>query len=189
MKKDINLLYSREDDYKREKWKIQIAKYLPEIFAVLVLLVVFTAFKTVNLVEQKTIKELDLKLQETGEMAVVYENLEHQEKRMTFYETLLDELNSSGGSIAAAVTSVYDLMPAETKLIQLDINEQILKITGQTLNEDEIIGFASQLGQEKNLSKGQIISVKQIEDNDHMALWEFAMIFEIGHNEGETALE
>ncbi|WKY43669.1 hypothetical protein Q5O14_13630 [Eubacteriaceae bacterium ES2] len=186
MKKDINLLYSREDYYKKEKYKTRIKKYLPEICAALVLVVVFAFFKTVNLAGQKSLNELDLKLQETGEMAVVFENLEHQKKRMTFYETLLKELDNDSCSVGAAVASVYGLLPAETKIIQLDFNDQLLKITGQTPNEDEIVGYTSQISQENGFSQGQILSVKQLENQN---LWEFAMIFEIVQNEGETALE
>jgi Tfp pilus assembly protein PilN len=189
LKKDINLLYSREDTYKREKWKIRMTKYLPGICAVLVLLVAFVVFKMVNLTDQRKIDELDLKLQETGEMAVVFENLEHQQKRMTFYESLLNELDDKGSSVTEAVSSVYSLLPAETKLIQVDVNDQLLKITGQTLNEDDIVGYASRLSEGKNLSQGQILSVKRIENNDHKALWEFAIMFMIGQDEGETAVE
>jgi hypothetical protein len=80
-------------------------------------------------------------------------------------------------------------LPAETKLIQVDVNDQLLKITGQTLNEDDIVGYASRLSEGKNLSQGQILSVKRIENNDHKALWEFAIMFMIGQDEGETAVE
>lgn len=187
MKKEMNLINSREDYYKSSQRRSKIRKYFPEISVFLSLIVLMSGFMTVNSAMQNSLDQLDAQIEERGDLALVFERLEQQKQSLVFYEDVLAQISGNEPSLSESVRSLYRLVPTDSHLIQLDLNGGQFKLTGQSRSQAEISDFCSSLEEETALSSGEIISISYLETAGNSDLWEYTMVFDFSES-GEERL-
>ncbi|HEY5557043.1 hypothetical protein [Acetobacterium sp.] len=145
MKTEINLLPIQIHKKKRKKFSKK-NPFLSIVLGTLALcLIIYGILSVMNQNRSEEIKQVEEVIKNQSGFRIPYENLTAQNEILVHREKLLEVMNLNKEMPLKVLVGVQDAVPSGTEIVDYQLKENVLILTGNTRNQEEILAFRKDL--------------------------------------------